>query len=206
MSCSPLMAALLAKQLHNAHLKMDGKPPSGSQNAQTKAKVRRAGEVASDRTSPTAGTATLRPVQVWIQAGFARSAGEEPTASPVSTEILQAALAAVQAKKRDALPVKDQRAQLLAQARSLADKMAQQTKLMKEAAQKREHCEKTWSQSTCAWSDCPKRNCPCQRHLLSLRAVCRPGAIGDACFHKSQSGRGRSGSASHLREDGAIAG
>eukprot|EP00971_Amphidinium_carterae_P114110 2261215-Amphidinium_carterae.1 len=77
---------------------------------------------------------------------------------PALQMILQAALPAVQAKKRDALPVKAQRAQPLAQMRTLPDKMDQQTKLMQHAAQKRDALRgKTWLPSTCAWSVCPKR-------------------------------------------------
>eukprot|EP00971_Amphidinium_carterae_P348871 6490715-Amphidinium_carterae.2 len=48
------------------------------------------------------------------------------------------ALPAVQKQKREALPVQDQREHLLAQARSLADKMDQQVKIAQEANNKRE--------------------------------------------------------------------
>eukprot|EP00971_Amphidinium_carterae_P284711 5652680-Amphidinium_carterae.1 len=51
---------------------------------------------------------------------------------------LQKALLAVQQQKRDALPVSDRRAHLCAQARTLATKMDQQTKIAQEAMTLRE--------------------------------------------------------------------
>eukprot|EP00971_Amphidinium_carterae_P200044 3970282-Amphidinium_carterae.1 len=55
---------------------------------------------------------------------------------PALQQHLQAALAAAaQEHKRETLPVKDQRAHLLGQARTLADKMDQQNKILQEASQ-----------------------------------------------------------------------
>eukprot|EP00971_Amphidinium_carterae_P043134 848435-Amphidinium_carterae.1 len=57
---------------------------------------------------------------------------------PALQQQLQAALLAAQQQKREALLVQDQRAHLLGQARSTADKMDQQAKLAQEATRKRD--------------------------------------------------------------------
>eukprot|EP00971_Amphidinium_carterae_P335306 6471097-Amphidinium_carterae.1 len=57
---------------------------------------------------------------------------------PELKEHVEAALAAVTAKKTNALPVKDQRAKLLAQAKAIANKMDQKAKLTQEAMESRD--------------------------------------------------------------------
>eukprot|EP00971_Amphidinium_carterae_P296006 5879483-Amphidinium_carterae.2 len=58
--------------------------------------------------------------------------------NPALKEHLEAALAAVTTKKTQALPVKDRRAKLLAQANAITTKMDQKTKLIQEAAASRD--------------------------------------------------------------------
>eukprot|EP00971_Amphidinium_carterae_P217971 4326965-Amphidinium_carterae.1 len=58
--------------------------------------------------------------------------------SPALQTQLQTALHAVQQQKQETLPIQDRRAHLLAQARTLADKMDQQAKMAQEATTKRE--------------------------------------------------------------------